>query len=180
MLLQGDNIYLNAFKEEDIETVLEWYQDPTFLRLYDALVAKPYTFKKVQEWIEETSHADNEFLFAIRTKEDNTLIGFIEMDGILWNQQTGWISIGIGNSAYHNNGYGKEALQLMLSFAFQECNLHRIQLTVFEYNEKAMRLYEKLGFVREGAYREFVHRDGKRYDMLLYGLLRREWEQRQI
>ena len=69
-----------------------------------------------------------------------------------------------------------EALRLMLRFAFHELNLHRLQLTVFAYNEAAIRLYERLGFQREGAFREYLLRDGKRYDMLLYGLLAREWE----
>ena len=55
-------------------------------------------------------------------------------------------------------------------------NLHRVQLTVFAYNERALALYERLGFQREGVYREFIQRDGVRYDMYLYGLLRREWE----
>ncbi len=54
--------------------------------------------------------------------------------------------------------------------------LRRVQLTVFSYNERAIALYEKLGFRREGAFREFLQRDGKQYDMYLYGLLRREWE----
>jgi RimJ/RimL family protein N-acetyltransferase len=49
-------------------------------------------------------------------------------------------------------------------------------LTVFSYNDWAIRLYEKLGFQREGVFREFLQRDGQVYDMLLYGLLRREWE----
>jgi RimJ/RimL family protein N-acetyltransferase len=66
-------------------------------------------------------------------------------------------------------------MRLALDYAFSELNLHRVQLTVFAYNARAIALYEKLGFVREGVYREFLHRDGVRYDMYLYGLLRREW-----
>ena len=66
----------------------------------------------------------------------------------------------------------------LLDPAFGELNLHRVQLTVFAYNERAIALYEKLGFVREGVYREFMACDGVRYDMYLYGLLRREWEAR--
>ncbi|MEL7657044.1 MAG: GNAT family protein, partial [Bacillota bacterium] len=69
-----------------------------------------------------------------------------------------------------------EALRLLLRYAFDELNLYRVQLTVFSYNPGAIRLYEKLGFVREGVFREAVHRDGARHDMILYGLLRREWE----
>jgi RimJ/RimL family protein N-acetyltransferase len=67
-------------------------------------------------------------------------------------------------------------MTLALNFAFEELNMHRVQLTVFQYNERAVALYEKLGFQKEGVYREFLHRDGKRYDMYLYGLLRSEWE----
>ena len=67
-------------------------------------------------------------------------------------------------------------MRLLLDYAFGELNLHRFQLTVFAYNERASALYEKLGFVREGVFREFLLRDGTRYDMYLYGLLRREWE----
>ena len=73
-------------------------------------------------------------------------------------------------------GYGKEAFKLTIEFGFEELNFHRIYLTVLEYNEPAIKLYEKLGFKREGVYREFIHRDGKRYDMYLYGILRPEWE----
>ncbi len=65
---------------------------------------------------------------------------------------------------------------LILKYGFNELNLHRIQLTVFEYNERGIALYEKLGFRREGVFREFMLREGRRYDMYLYGLLRREWE----
>jgi RimJ/RimL family protein N-acetyltransferase len=50
---------------------------------------------------------------------------------------------------------------------------------VFSYNKRAIALYEKLGFQREGVYREFLQRDGKRFDMYLYGILRREWDARQ-
>lgn len=64
-----------------------------------------------------------------------------------------------------------------MDFAFRELNLHRLQLITISYNERAINLYEKLGFKREGVYREAVFRDGKRYDMYLYGILDREWSQ---
>lgn len=58
-----------------------------------------------------------------------------------------------------------------------ELNLHRVCLTVFSYNQAARTLYERLGFQHEGLYREQTMRDGQRHDMLLYGLLRREWQE---
>ena len=88
----------------------------------------------------------------------------------------GWVAIAFGDEANRGKGYGYEAMQLLLKFAFHELNLHRVQLTVFEYNIRAIRLYEKMGFVREGTQREFLQRDGRRYDMYFYGLLVHEWE----
>jgi RimJ/RimL family protein N-acetyltransferase len=124
--------------------------------------------------------AKNAFLFGIRLLDDNRLIGYIELEGILWTHQTGWIGIGIGEPDYWNRGYGREAMALALDFSFGELNLHRTQLTVFDYNQRAIALYEKLGFQHEGTFREFLHRDGRRYDMHLYGLLRREWQERPV
>ena len=89
------------------------------------------------------------------------------------------MSIGLGDSANWGKGYGNEATRLALGFAFNELNLHRVQLTVFDYNSRAIHLYEKLGFQQEGIYREFLQRDGRRFDMYLYGLLGHEWEARE-
>lgn len=74
------------------------------------------------------------------------------------------------------SGGGKSTVLNLIAFAFNELNLHRIQVTVFSYNERSISLVEKLGFQREGVYREFLQRDGRRHDMVLYGLLRHEWK----
>ena len=65
-----------------------------------------------------------------------------------------------------------------LRYAFHELNLYRLQLTVFDYNERALALYRGLGFQHEGAMRQFLERDGERHDMYLMGLLRPEWQER--
>ena len=89
------------------------------------------------------------------------------------------MSIGLGDSANWGKRYGNEATRLALGFASNELHLHRVQLTVFDYNPRAIHLYEKLGFQQEGIYREFLQRDGRRFDMYLYGLLGHEWEARE-
>jgi len=134
----------------------------------------------VSKWVEGAQKSTTGYLFAIRTLEGDDLLGFVEVNGILWNQGTAWLGIGVGDQENRGKGIGAEAMSLALRFAFHELNLHRVQLTVFAYNNRAIALYEKLGFQREGVYREFLHRDGLRYDMYLYGLLRREWEAQQM
>lgn len=175
-LLHGTRVRLTALNSSDLQTIARWHQNGEFLRLFDARPAHPKSEAELTRWLEEGHKETNAFLFAIRPPDGDDLIGYIELDGIVWAHQVGWLAIGIGDSANRGRGYGYEAAQLVLQFAFHELNLHRLQLTVFDYNERAIALYEKLGFRREGSFREFLQRDGRRYDMHLYGLLRREWE----
>ncbi|MEA3334681.1 MAG: GNAT family protein [Chloroflexota bacterium] len=174
-LLQGDQVRLTALSEEDLPLLWHWYQDAGFLRLLNATPAQPRSKKQLRSWIENSSASDRDMTLAIRTLDDDRLLGYVELDGILWNQGVASLSIAIGNRDAWGRGYGREALALILRFAFQELNLHRIGITVFSYNQRAIALYESLGFQKEGAMREFVHRDGQRHDMLVYGLLRHEW-----
>ncbi|HEY9860427.1 MAG TPA: GNAT family protein [Candidatus Obscuribacterales bacterium] len=181
--LSGDRVRLTSWMPQDLPALADWYQQSDFLRLLDAQPAYPYSEAFLSQWLEERQKSNHAFIFAVRptssepatTATKDTLLGYVELDGILWNHQVSWISIAIGEEHW-GHGYGFEAMQLALTFAFEELNLHRIQLTVFSYNDRAIALYEKLGFQREGVYREFVHRSGDRHDMYLYGLLRPEWK----
>ena len=176
----GEHIRLTALTKEDMPQVARWFRDAGLLRLWNADAAKPASEAGLIKQLEEMDKRDNAFGFAIRPIEGEELLGYIELEGILWSHQVAWIAIGIGDRANWGRGYGREAMTLVLDFAFRELNLYRIQLSVFEYNDRAIALYEKLGFQREGVFREMLHRDGRRYDMYLYGLLRHEWEARRV
>jgi len=160
----------------DLPALARWHADAEFVRRYDARPAFPATEGALADWLTEQQRAPNAYVFAIWLLEGDELIGYLEVEGILWAHRVGGLSIAIPDRAQQGHGYGREALQLALGFCFRELNLERVQLTVFSYNERAIRLYEGLGFQREGIFREFLLRDGRRYDMLLYGLLRREWQ----
>ncbi len=175
-LLRGTRVQLTALTQDDLPVIAGWYQDTEFMRLLDATPAHPKSVESLRAWLDDAQKASDGYLFGIRLLDDNTLIGFIELDGILWTHGTAWFSIAIGMREYWEQGYGTEAARLALTFAFQESNMHRVQATVFSYNRRSMAMFERLGFRREGAFREFLHRDGQRYDMLLYGILRREFE----
>lgn len=175
-LLRGEKIHLTLVTKEDLPTLVQWYQDADFLRLYDSVPAGPQTEEQLAERISAAQKSDSDFIFAIRPIYDDDLLGLVELDGIQWNHGTAALSIAIGDAGRRGQGYGREAMALILRFAFHELNLHRVFLTVFAYNQAAIALYEQLGFRQEGVYREHLQRDGERHDMLLYGLLRHEWK----
>lgn len=75
------------------------------------------------------------------------------------------MSIGISPD-YWGQGFGQESIKLLLPFAFWVLNLHRLSLTVFSYNTRAIQLYKRLGFVQEGIARQAIQRDGQCFDLL--------------
>lgn len=177
-LLSGARLQLTALTRNDLPTITRWYQDAQFLRLFDARPAYPQTEAALTQWLEERQKATDAFLLAVRLHNSERLLGYIEFDGILWSHQVSGVAVCIGEPAERGKGYGYEAMQLALRFAFHELNLYRVQFTAFSYNEPSIALAQKLGFQQEGVYREFLQRDGKRHDMYLFGLLRPEWESR--
>ena len=85
------------------------------------------------------------------------------------------MGLSIGERENWDKGYGTEMVNLLLRFAFTEVNLRRVTLTVFEYNPRAVRVYEKVGFRHEGRERKSLNREGRRWDMIFMGILREEW-----
>lgn len=175
--LQGDKVRLTALAEEDLEAIAAWQDDTDLLRRFDAQAAAPKGQAQLRQWLRQRQERPDGYLFAVRAVDGAELLGYAEIDGILWPHRAGWLSIVIAPREHWGRGFGREAMHLLLWFAFAELNLHRVQLTVFADNARAISLYEGLGFQREGVFREFLARDGGRQDMLLYGLLAREWRQ---
>jgi RimJ/RimL family protein N-acetyltransferase len=177
-ILRGERVRLTAMRPNDAADLARWWEHGTFMRHYDAVPAIPRTEAQIAKDIESIAGRKDSFLFAIRRLDDDVLLGQFEIDGIDWQHRVTYVGIVILNPEERGKGYGQEAMELGLRFAFHELNLHRIALTVFAYNTRAIALYERLGFTHEGTHREYLERDGQRHDMRLYGLLRREWDAR--
>jgi len=179
-LLRGEKVRLTAATAGDLPAITRWWADADFLRVYNTAPAAPRNEDQLGRRFDFSQTSPDVFFFAIRPLSglpSDDIIGLLEFDGIDWSNRTTFVSIAIGAPEYRGQGYGRDAMAVGLRFAFHELNLYRVCLTVFSYNEPALALYEALGFVREGVFREHLERDGQRYDMYLYGLLRREWEQ---
>ena len=161
------------------EGLTRWARDTEYWRLLASDLARPFSVKVTREWIEkeiEKESPENIF-FMIYTLEDNRLIGQIGLDDIQWSHGDAFVGISLGERQDWGKGYGTDAMRVLLRYSFIELNLHRVSLDVFEYNPRAIRSYEKAGFTVEGRCRQYLHREGKRWDLIFMGILREEWEQ---
>lgn len=156
-------------------------RDSEFLRLFDNDPAMPIATQRLQQIIR--GHAEKEragdFRFLIQHLQDDRLIGETGLRDASSQHHNAWVFIGIAERTLWGKGYGSDAMQILLRFAFMELNLHRVNLGTYEYNPRAIRAYEKIGFVQEGKTRQAVKRAGKRWDDVYMGILRAEWEAQQ-
>ena len=179
-LFEGELVRLKAINPEtDADAIARWTQDSEYARFLDSNIARPLRSKSLKEEFEKESIKNDQYDFSIHISGDDRLIGFIGLGGISWVHGVAWVGIGIGEKDCWGKGYGTDAMQVVLRFAFEELNLHRVSLNVFEYNPRAVRSYEKAGFVHEGRLQRSLNRNGKRWDIIFMGILRDEWLSRQ-
>ncbi len=173
-LFRGKLVRLAAHEPGDIAVIAGWTTHSEYMRLIDTDPARPFTLDQVGEryGVSDTYS----YYFGLRTLRDDRLIGFVSINSIEWSNGAGKLSMGIGDPADWGHGYGSDALRLVLRYVFTELSLHRLGLDVIASNTRAVRLYERAGFQREGRVREAVYRDGSREDLLLMGILRSDWE----
>ena len=74
-----------------------------------------------------------------------------------------------------DRGFGSESCGLLLKYAFKKINLNSVQLGVNANNQRAIKAYEKVGFVKEGNRREFLYCNGEYCDMMVFSVLRSEY-----
>ncbi len=178
-LFKGNLVRLSAMDHEEIGKTLSGRgRDSELMRLMDTGPTRLHSAKAASKFfekiIEDNSPAHH--FFSIRALDDNRLLGDINLDVINnWGSRDSFVGIGIYERENWGKGYGTEAMQLILQFGFIELNLRRITLTVFEYNPRAIRSYEKCGFQVEGRMRGRLIKDNKRWDVICMGILRDDW-----
>lgn len=175
-LLRGEVVHLTRLTRDDLPLINDWGQHVEYLRLLSRGLAFP-TVVEDFNWLLEVNRDENP-TFAIRTLDENKLVGVCAFKELRWQARTTYFWIGIGDPVNRGRGYGSDATRILLRYAFLELNLHRVGLEVFGYNDRALAMYKKVGFTQEGTVREYIYRDGHYYDMYLMGVLRREWETR--
>lgn len=177
-ILQGKFVRLSAFDPEEMSKAFpRWNRNSEYFRLLNSSGQPMQSSKAALKWMEEevAEMSLASYYFSIRTLAEDKLIGELGLDVVNWPGRDAFVGLGIGESEYWGKGYGTDVMNVLLRFAFDEINLHRVTLTVFEYNPRAIRSYEKAGFSHEGRLRKILNKEGKRWDVLLMGILREEW-----
>jgi UDP-4-amino-4,6-dideoxy-N-acetyl-beta-L-altrosamine N-acetyltransferase len=167
-MIYGTLTRLRRIERDDIPTFVRWFADPEVREFL--LLNRPISIAEEEQWFVQQLQSQNAELFAIETN-DGIHIGNIGLHDINWLHRAAEMGIVIGHKQYWSKGYGSDAIRTLLRFAFDEMNLHRVQLTVYEDNARAIRAYEKCGFQHEGRLRDAVYRKGRYYDMLLMSVL---------
>ena len=183
-LFEAENIcFAPIHHEKDAEIESRWMHDAGYLRLLNlepALPASPGQLKKRYEAIEKRQEENKDLVyFTIRMRNDERLIGFVQVYRIDWSNGAGVIQLGIGDPSDRLKGYGSEALRLALRYAFGELNLYRLSANIPDYNSIALHVFAKAGFAEEVRRRQAINRDGKRWDLIQMGILFEEWERMQ-
>jgi RimJ/RimL family protein N-acetyltransferase len=154
----------------------QWSSDSDYLRLLDSDPARPGRASAFKENIEKSWEREDRFPFAVRTLADDRLIGFVNIWIWNWPGAQGGVGIGMGDPEYRGKGYGTDAMRLVLRYAFNELNLERITLQAVAHNARAIRSYEKAGYVLIGNEREWDLRDGQRNGIVTMIMPRDEWK----
>ena len=176
----GEKIRLRAIERDDLPRYVAWFADAA---VSENLASQmPMSLVHEEHWYEENLKLPLEQqALAVDAKTGRGKwehIGGAGFHVIDTRNRLAEIGLFIGPRKYWNKGYGRDILRTLLCYGFETLNLNRIQLRVMEFNARAIHLYEKAGFVREGSMREAHFYKGRYWDMLLFSILRREWEAR--
>lgn len=177
-IMWGDLIGIRPLQPTDAMTIRRYYADPdvSYYLFEDLGGPVPSTFMLglwiLSRWM---SNSPN---FAI-VEKSGRLIGEVRLWRVSEANKAAMLTIFIGEKNLWGKGYGTDALRLVLHHAFDRMDLHRVELHVFGFNRRAIRSYEKVGFVLEGTRREALRRRGTHHDILVMGILRDEFYARE-
>jgi diamine N-acetyltransferase len=174
-MIEGRKIKLVAVSTEYLHYYKRWINDPEVADFLGT-VGFPFNLKEERQWVEKNiASNDSAAHFTILTKKGKPIgnISLMEIEYVHRNAQLG---IMIGEKAYWNRGYGTDAIEALLGFAFETLGLHKVELRLNVSNKRALTCYKNCGFKLEGRKREQTFHRGEYCDELIMSTLKSEWE----
>jgi diamine N-acetyltransferase len=166
-----ESVFLRSLELDDLDRTLKWHNDPELYRTLTG-VFRYVSRSTEEEWLrKKQASLPQEVNLAICLKSNSLHIGNIYIRNIDWISRNGELWIFIGETKHRSKGYGQSAIRQLIKYAFKDLGLMRLHLLVLADNKKAVRAYEKCGFVREGKLTKHFFKGGKFKDALVMGLL---------
>lgn len=167
----GEKCRLRPMRKEDKSITLPWRSDPEII---ESIVGYRFPVTEVSEdkWYDSVlnDQTRTRAIFAIEDLQDNSIVGHLHLNNIDWIARTSSFGIVIGDKDKQGQGIGTEATRILLRYGFDYLNLRKINLEVTEYNERAQKTYEKIGFKIEGILKDQVYLNNQYYDIILMSL----------
>ncbi|HET9344656.1 MAG TPA: GNAT family protein [Candidatus Limnocylindrales bacterium] len=176
--LDGESVVLRRHVAGNLDAFLRWYSDPEVARLtrYQDGPMRP---EEIERFFASRALGPESLSLAVHLRDSNRLIGTCALSQLDHENGSALYHITIGEKDCWGRGYGTEATRLMLDHAFGTLSLHRVGLSVFSFNERAIRSYLSCGFVTEGRAREAIWRDGRWWDEVTMSVLDSDWRMMQ-
>jgi diamine N-acetyltransferase len=171
--LVGDKVYLRAAERGDAAQIAAWFGRAEVRR--GTRQYRPRTVPAQEQFLEQGTSSPEHIIFAVALREDDRLVGLCGLHKIDPRSHNAELGMMIGDPADWGRGLGREAARLIVAYGFDTANLHRIWLEVYEDNDAARKIYERLGFLLEGTLREHGFREGRYWSLHYMGLLAHEY-----
>ncbi|MFE3165306.1 GNAT family N-acetyltransferase [Streptomyces sp. NPDC059224] len=178
-MFEGKLVRLRALRPEDAEHHVRWRNDPEVVRWAaggDPMFG-PVTADAVRLAFDTMLRLDprESAVFTVEDLAEGRTIGMADYRDLDPYAGTATLGVTIGEREHWGRGHGSDALRLLVGHLFGAYGLNRLELDTWSGNERAVRAFSRLGFREEGRRRLAVLVRGKRYDRLLFGMLREEW-----
>ncbi|GAA4900517.1 RimJ/RimL family protein N-acetyltransferase [Stackebrandtia albiflava] len=170
--LAGALVRLEPMSEEHFEGLWRATSEPEVARLTGS--HGEITAARAREWVATRAQTTDRLDLAVVDLATGECVGEVVLND--WSPEDGRCNFRILlGEAGRGRGLGAEATRLIVGYGFERLGLHRIGLTVFAFNPRARRAYEKVGFVAEGVERDALCWEGRRYDSVWMSILAPEW-----
>lgn len=175
-MIQGKKIILRPFRTEDADPLWDSMGNELFNKLTGT--HGDFTREMIEAYIARqiANDDDERASFIIALPDDSRAVGEVVINEIDHDNRSANIRIALFYEHDAGKGYGTEAMRLMVDYGFKQLNLHRISLGVYAFNPRAIHVYEKLGFKREGVLRDSLLWEGEYIDEITMSILEHEWQ----
>lgn len=172
---QGEKVRLRAIEPKDADFFFTFNLDGEIERRIDE-IHFPQSYERVKSWAEKKATEDpqNDGFFWVAENREGEPVGSISTHEC--NRQSGNFCYGIAVDRPHwGKGYATEMVRLVVAYFFFELNYQKVTVNIYGFNDRSIRLHERLGFQKEGELRNMYYTGGRHYNELFYGMTRQEY-----